>query len=279
MDSFLNPIKKQANKNHVEHALFCLNKAADILEAMGKFGASEVVTRMMEHIPAAIETADDAGDEDQILEFLRFLLSASASAISETQHFIRNNDNPRPADSHGLMSDSTTNSIIAMLDRQQEKIGKLEQELANSNYTPLYADDVFALVFSTGESVGDSKVLGKLLINRKTSYFDGVLSLLQEAISEADARYPDESTPNIPDEKLNFIASVFLREYPVETGHLTTVHEPYNDQNYEAESPELYPGNYYEEETDMPDSDVARLRGTRKNQWTLSRERDEKEKE
>ncbi|KKN74502.1 hypothetical protein LCGC14_0390190 [marine sediment metagenome] len=61
MDQYLNPnkITKNANNNAVDEALQNLNKAAELLDAMGKFGASEVITKMMEHIPTAVHTAEN----------------------------------------------------------------------------------------------------------------------------------------------------------------------------------------------------------------------------
>lgn len=59
MDQFLSPekITKNASDNAINEALHSLNKAAEILDAMGHFGAAEVVTRMMEHIPTVVHKA------------------------------------------------------------------------------------------------------------------------------------------------------------------------------------------------------------------------------
>ena len=59
MDRILNPIeiKKQAHSNAITEALQYLDKAAEILDAMGSYAAAEIVTKMMEHIPSVIKTA------------------------------------------------------------------------------------------------------------------------------------------------------------------------------------------------------------------------------
>lgn len=60
MDKLLNPkkITKNASDNAINEALHSLNKAAEILDAMGHFGAAEVVTRMMEHIPTVLHKVE-----------------------------------------------------------------------------------------------------------------------------------------------------------------------------------------------------------------------------
>ena len=61
MDQYLDPVSitKNANNNAVEEALQRLNKEAEILDAMGAYGASEVVTQMMEYIPRMVHTAEE----------------------------------------------------------------------------------------------------------------------------------------------------------------------------------------------------------------------------
>ncbi len=52
MDKYLNPdaIERRAGANAIDEALYNLDKAAEILDAMGKFGAAEAVTKVMEHV-------------------------------------------------------------------------------------------------------------------------------------------------------------------------------------------------------------------------------------
>jgi len=83
MDKFLNPekIKKRASDNAVEEALSNLDKAAEILDAMGKFGSAEVITQIMEQIPARIKTAQPEHGDPAGEDFLRTIILKTEYAL------------------------------------------------------------------------------------------------------------------------------------------------------------------------------------------------------
>lgn len=57
MDSRMNPskIKKIAVDKAVDEALYNMDKAAELLDILKIYGAAEIITKIMEHIPVSLE--------------------------------------------------------------------------------------------------------------------------------------------------------------------------------------------------------------------------------
>jgi microcompartment protein CcmL/EutN len=79
MDQYLDPVSitKNASDNAVQEALESLNKAAEILDAMGCYGDAEVITKIMEHLPYVVHKAEQTPVN---VEFIK-----EASAEEQTQ--------------------------------------------------------------------------------------------------------------------------------------------------------------------------------------------------
>jgi hypothetical protein len=135
MDRILNPIeiKKQAHSNAITEALQYLDKAAEILDAMGSYAAAEVVTKMMEHIPSVIKTAQQLAtyfnDPDSLRAVLRILLSIIMRTAS---HYMSSLDN----------KDEDTPQLIEKLNKIISNVGKLEAAIERKVIT----DDIILCV-------------------------------------------------------------------------------------------------------------------------------------